>query len=122
MAAIPLLEPHFGGNEQKYIAEAIAANEIAQGSFIERFEREFAAYVGSKYAVAVSSGTAAIHLALRVLDVGPGDEVLCPTLTFVATANPILYLGAKPVLIDSERETWNVDPEPDDKERIPGRG
>lgn len=111
MAPIPLLEPCLRGNEQRYLAEAIARNEIAQGAFVERFEREFAAYVGSRYAVAVASGTAAIHLALCVLDVEPGDDVLCPTLTFVATANPILYLGARPWLIDSERETWNMDPD-----------
>jgi dTDP-4-amino-4,6-dideoxygalactose transaminase len=110
MAPIPLLEPHFGGNEALYVMDAIARNEIAQGGYIERFEREFAAYVGSRYAVACSSGTAAIHVALRLLDVGPGDEVVCPTLTFVASANPILYQGATPVFVDSERETWNIDP------------
>ena len=80
------------------------------GPFVERFEREFAASVGSRHAVACASGTAAIHLALLVLGVEPGDEVLVPTLTFVASANPIRYAGAAPVLVDAESETYNLDP------------
>jgi dTDP-4-amino-4,6-dideoxygalactose transaminase len=80
------------------------------GPFVERFEREFAAAVGSRYAVACSSGTAALHLAMRVLGVGPGDEVFVPTLTFVASANPIRYERATPVLVDVEEESLNLDP------------
>lgn len=110
-SVIPLLEPFLGGNERKYIEEALSANQPSVGPFVERFEHAFAEYVGSKHAVAVSSGTAALHLALRVLEVGPGDEVLAPTFSFVATVNPILYVGATPVLVDAEPTTWGMDPE-----------
>ena len=75
------------------------------------FEQEFARLTGSRHAVALQSGTAAIHLALRMLGVGPGDEVVVPSLTFIGTVNPILYLGAKPVFLDSEKKSWNMDPE-----------
>ena len=109
---IPLSEPCLRGRTRDYLEECIGSNYVSTvGPFVERFEREFAAYVGSRYAVACASGTAAIHVALRLLDVGPGDEVLVPTLTFVASANPILYQRATPVLVDAERETWNMDPE-----------
>jgi dTDP-4-amino-4,6-dideoxygalactose transaminase len=108
---IPLAEPLIGGNAQRYLEECLATNYVSSvGPFVSRFEHEFAAAVGASYAVACSSGTAAIHLALRVLDVGPGDEVLVPTLTFVASANPVQYVGASPVLVDSEPLTYNVDP------------
>jgi dTDP-4-amino-4,6-dideoxygalactose transaminase len=108
---IPLAEPLIGGNAQRYLEECLATNYVSSvGPFVSRFEREFATAVGARYAVACSSGTAAIHLALRVLDVGPGDEVLVPTLTFVASANPVQYVGASPVLVDSESLTYNVDP------------
>jgi pyridoxal phosphate-dependent aminotransferase EpsN len=100
-----------GGSERRYVEEAFASNWLSTvGPNISAFEREFQAVVGLP-AVAVSSGTAAIHLGLRILGVGPGDEVFCQDLTFVATANPIRYLGAEPVFIDSNRETWNMDPE-----------
>jgi pyridoxal phosphate-dependent aminotransferase EpsN len=93
------------------VQEAFASNWIAPaGPALDRFEREFAACVGARHATAVVSGTAAIHLGLQVAGVGPGDEVLCSTLTFVASANPIRYLGGVPVFIDSDRETWNLDP------------
>jgi pyridoxal phosphate-dependent aminotransferase EpsN len=108
---IYLSPPHMSGNEQGYIAEAFATNWIAPlGPHIDAFEESFAAYTGSKGAAAVSSGTAAIHLALTLLGVGPGDTVVCPSFTFVASANPVLYLGAKPLFIDSEPETWNMSP------------
>jgi dTDP-4-amino-4,6-dideoxygalactose transaminase len=108
---IPLAEPLIGGNAQRYLEECLATNYVSSvGPFVSRFEREFAAAVGARHAVACSSGTAAIHLALRVLDVGPGDEVLVPTLTFVASANPVRYVGATPVLVDSEPLTYNLDP------------
>lgn len=97
------------GNEQKYINEAFETNWIAPiGPNVDQFERELAQYVGVKDAVAVSSGTAAIHLALSLLEVKKGDKVFCSTLTFIASANPILYQGAEPVFIDSEPETWNM--------------
>jgi pyridoxal phosphate-dependent aminotransferase EpsN len=91
---------------------AFTSNWIApSGPDVDAFESEFAAKVGVRYATAVSSGTAALHLALQVVGVRPGDEVICSTLTFVASANPIRYLGATPIFIDSDRSTWNLDPE-----------
>jgi dTDP-4-amino-4,6-dideoxygalactose transaminase len=107
---IPLSEPSIGGNAAAYLAECVATNFVSSvGPFVTRFETGFAAAVGARYAVACASGTAAIHLALRVLDVGPGDEVLVPTLTFVASVDPIAYVGATPVLVDSEDVTYNMD-------------
>ena len=109
---IPLAEPSIRGSAGRYLQECLDTNFVSSvGPFVERFENEFAAFVGSRFAVACASGTAAIHLALRVLDVGPGDEVLVPTLTFVASANPIVYVGATPVLVDSEAATYNLDPD-----------
>ncbi|WP_216829135.1 aminotransferase class I/II-fold pyridoxal phosphate-dependent enzyme [Alkalihalobacterium elongatum] len=99
------------GNEAKYIREAFETNWIAPlGPNVDAFERELAEYVGVNEAVALSSGTAAIHLALILLGVDKGDRVFCSSLTFVASANPILYQGAEPVFIDSEPETWNMSP------------
>lgn len=95
----------------KYVQDAFQTNWIAPlGPNVDAFEKEIASYVGVNDAVAVSSGTAAIHLALSLLGVGKGDTVFCSTLTFVASANPILYQGAEPVFIDSEPETWNMSP------------
>ncbi|OOE00225.1 pyridoxal phosphate-dependent aminotransferase [Anoxybacillus kestanbolensis] len=108
---IYLSPPHMSGNEQKYINEAFETNWIAPlGPNVDAFEKELAEYVGVKGAAAVSSGTAAIHLALRLLDVRQGDKVFCSSLTFIASANPILYQGAEPVFIDSEPDTWNMSP------------
>ncbi|MBE9112019.1 aminotransferase class I/II-fold pyridoxal phosphate-dependent enzyme, partial [Nodosilinea sp. LEGE 07298] len=108
---ILLSPPHLGETELEYVKEAFTTNWIAPvGPHVDAFEAEFCEAVESPYAVAVSSGTAALHLALDLLGVGPGDEVLCSTLTFVATANPILYQGATPVFIDSDRTSWNMDP------------
>jgi pyridoxal phosphate-dependent aminotransferase EpsN len=99
-----------GGMEQTYVAEAFATNWLSTvGPNVTAFEEEFAAHIGMP-SVALASGTAAMHLGLRLLGVAPDDEVFCPTLTFVATANPIVYTGAKPVFLDSDRETWNLDP------------
>jgi pyridoxal phosphate-dependent aminotransferase EpsN len=109
---IYLSAPHMSGQEQEYIAQAFETNWIAPlGPHVDGFEKEFAAYVGINEAAAVSSGTAAIHLALRLLDVQRGDLVFCSSLTFVASANPIIYQGAEPVFIDSEMETWNMSPD-----------
>jgi pyridoxal phosphate-dependent aminotransferase EpsN len=100
-----------GSAEIELVLEAFQSNWIAPaGPNLDAFEEDFAMLVGSKHAVAVSSGTAALHLALRLAGVGPGDEVLCSSLTFVASAAPITYLGAKPVFIDSEERSWNMDP------------
>jgi pyridoxal phosphate-dependent aminotransferase EpsN len=108
---IYLSPPDIGPDEQAFVAEAFASNWIAPlGPQVDAFEREFAACVGVPHAVALSSGTAALHLALRLAGVGPGDEVLCSSLTFVASANPILYQGATPVFLDCEKKSWNLDP------------
>ena len=106
-----LSPPHLSGNEKKYIDEAFETNWVAPlGPNVDAFEKEIAEYVGVNEAVAVSSGTAAIHLALSLLNVQKGDIVFCSTLTFVASANPIIYQGAQPVFIDSEPDTWNMSP------------
>ncbi|MEW9052630.1 MAG: aminotransferase class I/II-fold pyridoxal phosphate-dependent enzyme [Neobacillus sp.] len=103
---------HMSGNEQKYINDAFNMNWVAPlGPNVDAFEKDIASYVGVNAALAVSSGTAAIHLALQLLNVGPSDRVFCSTLTFVASANPILYQGAEPVFIDSEPDTWNMSPQ-----------
>jgi dTDP-4-amino-4,6-dideoxygalactose transaminase len=108
---IPLAEPHLSGNEGAYLAECVRTNYVSSvGPFVERFEREFAEYVGAAHAVACSSGTAALHVAMRIVGVGPGDEVFVPTFTFIASANSIVYQGAKPTFVDSEPTTWNLDP------------
>jgi len=97
------------GEEMSYVEEAFRTNWVAPlGPHVEAFEKEMAKTVGVNSALALSSGTAGIHLGLKLLGVGPGDVVLCSTLTFAATANPILYLGAKPVFIDSDPDTWNI--------------
>jgi len=107
-----LSSPHMSGNEQKYIQEAFDLNWIAPlGNNVDGFERELADYNAIEDAAVVVSGTAAIHLALRLLNVGVDDNVFCSSLTFVASANPILYQGATPVLIDSEMDTWNMSPQ-----------
>ncbi|WP_017756529.1 DegT/DnrJ/EryC1/StrS family aminotransferase [Calidifontibacillus oryziterrae] len=109
---IYLSSPHMGGDELKYIQEAFDTNWIAPlGPNVNAFEQELAEFVGSKGGAALSSGTAAIHLALRLLNVGQGDRVFCSSLTFIASANPILYQGAEPVFIDSEPESWNMSPD-----------
>ncbi len=107
-----LSPPHMSGAERALLLQAFDSNWIAPlGPQVDALEQEFAAAVGVREAVALSSGTAALHLALVLLGVGPGDEVLASTLTFAATANAIAYTGASPVFLDSERATWNMDPE-----------
>ncbi|MGB3641570.1 MAG: DegT/DnrJ/EryC1/StrS family aminotransferase [Rivularia sp. (in: cyanobacteria)] len=109
---ILLSTPHMGEQELKFVTEAFETNWIAPvGPHVDAFEEEFCLSTSAGYAAAVSSGTAAIHLALRLLDVGRGDEIFCSTLTFIASANPISYQGAKPVFIDSDRTSWNMNPE-----------
>src|SRR5690348_15903445 len=111
MNRILLSVPHMGGFERQYVNDAFASNWLSTvGPNIDAFEKEFEELVG-RPAVALSSGTAAIHLGLQLLGVQSGDEVFCQDLTFVGTANPILYLGARPVFLDSNYETWNIDPE-----------
>jgi dTDP-4-amino-4,6-dideoxygalactose transaminase len=109
---ILLSTPHMGDREHQFVTEAFETNWIAPiGPHVNAFEQEFCEVVGSSHAAAVSSGTAALHLALKLVGVGVGDEVFCSTLTFSASANPIAYLGAKPVFIDSDRVSWNMNPE-----------
>ena len=108
-----LASPHMSdeGYEMQYVQEAFDTNWVAPlGPNVNEFEKELAAKVGSKHAAALTSGTGAIHLALKAAGVGEGDIVFCPTLTFSATANPIIYQNATPVFIDSDYETWNMDP------------
>ena len=111
MKRILLSVPHMGGTEQMYADEAFSKNWVSTaGPNLTAFEEAFSKRQGMP-CVALASGTAAIHLGLRLLGVGPGDEVVCSTLTFAASANPVRYLGAEPVFVDSERRTWNMDPE-----------
>jgi dTDP-4-amino-4,6-dideoxygalactose transaminase len=108
---IPLCEPQLGGNARAYLDECLASGFVSSvGPFVDRFEQAFAAKVGARFAVACASGTAALHIACRLADVKPGDQVFVSTLTFIASANPIVYQQAQPVLIDSEAETGNLDP------------
>jgi dTDP-4-amino-4,6-dideoxygalactose transaminase len=107
-----LSSPHMGGNEEVYVKQAFDTNWIAPlGPHVDGFEKDLAAFTGSKHVAALSSGTSAIHLALIMLDVKAGDEVICQSFTFSASANPIVYQGATPVFIDSEKETWNMCPQ-----------
>lgn len=109
---IPVAEPALHGNELKYVTECITTNWISsQGSFVRRFETEFAARLGVPHGLAVSNGTVALHLALKAFDIGPGDEVIVPDLTFAATINSVLHAGATPVIVDVDPESWNIDPE-----------
>lgn len=105
-----LSPPHLFGDERKLVDEAFASNWIAPlGPQVDAFEQELSAFVGVPHAVALSSGTAGLHLAMRLLDVGPGDEVICASLTFSASANPIVYERAVPVFVDCD-DTWTIDP------------
>lgn len=109
---IYLSPPDVGATERRLLLDAFDSNWIAPlGPHVDAFEREFAAFVDMPHAVALSSGTAALHLALHVMGIGPGDVVLAPTLTFAATINAIRYVGATPVFIDAARETWTLDPD-----------
>lgn len=107
-----LSSPHMGSNEQSFVDEAFRTNWIAPlGPNVTGFEEAIEDYLGNEvYVAALSSGTAAIHLGLKLLGISAGDEVLCQSFTFSASANPIIYLGAKPIFVDSERETWNMSP------------
>ncbi len=108
---IYLSRPHVSPRERELLLDAFDSNWVAPlGPHVDAFEKETAAYIGRGYGCALSSGTAAVHLGLKLLGVGEGDEVFVSTLTFAGSVNPICYLGARPVLIDSEPETWNMDP------------
>lgn len=121
LAPIPLSLPDLSGNEEAYVSEAIRSTWISStGAFIQRFEREFAAFCRSDTALSVTNGTDALHLALIALGIGQGDEVLLPSLTYVATANAVRYVGAEPVFVDVEPGTWCLDPL-DLERRVTGR-
>lgn len=107
---IPVCEPALAGNEQQYVLDCIESNWISSaGKYIPEFEAKFAAECHCKYGVACANGTVALHLALAALGLGPGDEVILPTFTMIATINAVAYTGATPVLVDSEPHTWNMD-------------
>lgn len=111
MSFLPVAAPDLGGNEERYVIEAIRSSWISStGPFIERFEREFAQLCGARGAVAVCNGTLALHVAVMGLGLRPGDEVLVPSLTYVATANAVRYVGAEPVFVDVDPATWCMDP------------
>jgi len=107
-----LSSPHMGGTEQTYVNEAFDTNWVAPlGPNVDGFEKDLESYLGNdSYVAALSSGTSALHLGLKLLGVHQGDEVLCQSMTFAASANPIVYLGAKPIFVDSETDTWNICP------------
>jgi perosamine synthetase len=108
---IPLCVPHIGGNERAYVEECLKTGWVSSvGPFVERFEREFAAACGAAYAVATTSGTAALHTALLLAGVQPGDEVILPSLTFIAPANAVRYVGAWPTFVDVDLDYWQLDP------------
>ena len=111
MLKIPVAMPDLSGNEEKYVVEAVRSTWISStGPFVERFEREFAEQCGTRAAIGVCNGTVALHLALLAMDVRPGDEVLVPSLTYIATANSVRYVGAEPVFVDVDPDTWCIDP------------
>lgn len=112
MDRIWLSSPHMGGAERKYVTEAFDSNWVAPlGPNVDAFEKQLADWVGVKEVAALNTGTAALHLSLQLLQVQPGDVVICQSFTFAASAFPIQYFQAKPVFVDSERDTWNMDPD-----------
>ena len=108
---IPVAEPLLAGRELEYVTDCLKSGWISSlGKYVRDFEEQFAAYCGVEYGVATFNGTVALHLLAASLNLGPGDEVIMPSLTYVATANAIRYTGATPVFVDSERQSWNIDP------------
>ena len=107
---IPVCEPLLAGNELKYVTEAVQTGWISSsGKFVTQFEEQFAVYSDCKYGVAVCNGTIALHLALLALGIGKDDEVILPTFTMIASAFAVCYTGAKPVFVDADKDTWNID-------------
>ena len=107
---IPVCEPYLAGNELEYVTDAISTGWISSsGTYVNRFEEEFAKYFDCKYAVSVCNGTIALHLALLSLDIGIGDEVIIPSFTMIASAFAVCYTGAKPVFVDADKDTFNID-------------
>jgi len=107
---IPVCEPFLNGNELKYVTDAVSTGWISSaGKYVSEFEKKFSAYCGCEYGVGVCNGTVSLHLALQVLGIGKGDEVILPTFTMVASAFAVCYTGAMPVFVDADRCTWNID-------------
>ena len=118
---IPIYTPSLDGHEEAYVCDAVRSGWISSlGSYVTRFEEEFARFCGVNHAVSVSNGTVALHLAIHALGIGAGDEVLVPSLTFVATANAVRYTGATPIFVDVDPVSWCMDPE-DVRRRITPR-
>jgi perosamine synthetase len=116
MINIPVYQPSLSGNEKKYVIDCLDSNWISsKGKYVSLFEESFSEYIGARYSLTVCNGTMALHLALVTLGIGLGDEVIVPTLTYIASVNSIVYTGATPVFVDSLSETWQIDP--DDIER-----
>jgi len=112
MQPIPIYQPLLDGNEKRYVNECLDSTWISsKGKFIPQFETAFAGFTGNRYAATVCNGTVALHLALVALGIGPGDEVIVPTLTYISSVNAIAYTGATPVFVDSLESTWQIDPE-----------
>src|SRR5215204_3098486 len=109
---IPVAAPVLAGREREYVLDCLDSSWISStGRYVEEFERAFAEFCGVRHAITCCNGTVAVHLALLAAGVGPGDEVVVPTLTYVASANPVVYCGATPVFVDAEPRTWNLDPD-----------
>jgi len=109
---IPVAEPSLGEKELSYVTECVLTGWVSSaGKFVTQFEEMFAQFCNTNYAIATSSGTTALHLALLTLDIGPGDEVIVPTFSFIASANAVVYTGATPVFVDSEWNSWNIAPD-----------
>ena len=107
---IPITKPCVGEEEARAAAEAVLSGWLSQGQRVQAFENAVAEYVGAKHAIATSNCTTALHLALLAAGVGPGDEVICPSFSFIATANAVVHAGATPVFVDIDRRTYNIDP------------
>src|SRR6476469_4639460 len=108
---IPITKPLVGPEEEAAVLEVLRSGWLVQGPKVEEFEHTVASYVSARYAVATSSCTTALHLALILHEIGPGDEVVVPSFTFIATANAVRYVGAVPVFVDIDRRTYNINPE-----------
>ncbi|MBB5329977.1 DegT/DnrJ/EryC1/StrS family aminotransferase [Tunturiibacter gelidoferens] len=109
-AMIPVARPYIGSEEEKAVIDVLRSGWVTQGPRVAEFEEKFSSYIGCDYSVAVSSCTTALHLAFMAIGVGPGDEVICPSLSFIATANSITYTGATPIFADIDLSTYNIDP------------
>lgn len=121
MERIPVYRPSLIGKEKEYVMECLESSWISsKGEYVGKFESAFADYIGTDYAVSVTNGTVALHLALLALGIGPEDEVIVPTFTYIASVNAIKYVGATPVFVDSLKETWQMDPK-DVRQKITGR-